>query len=269
MKRNTRILDWRSRALWLREIPVYTYAILNANVADFLRDNPPDGCWSDDMSWLPEESIVDDFVDAFCNYYKGIKAFHGCRPAEMASYYRDGLVGQDGRHVEAAFRDLYVDVPGDLLQRSIDELRERGELEHGKVYFVCTEEELITQCGHYLIQGSEYMMSLAAALCRHRSIGEDFRMRLRNFGIPTIIEANIPFELIPNWNIREMAQVMISQWGTRLLNLEDEGEPRMCVVLNQDLPAKYIVKHSHPREIRDPHKAYSIYRPPITVCEWC
>jgi hypothetical protein len=269
MKLKPHILDWSSRAQWLPELPAYTADILAPDVVDFLRDNPPDGCWSDDMSWLPDESLVDNFIDAFCNYYESVKAFHGCRPIEMASYYNDGLLGQDGRHVETTFRNLYADVPGDVLQRAIDGLRERGEQEHGKIYFVCTEEELVTQCGHYLIQGSEYLMSLAAALCRHHTTGEDFRMRLRDFGIPTIIEVNIPIELIPDWNLREMAQVMISAWGKQILNLEDDGEPRMYVILNQDLPAKYIVNHSHPREIRDPHVAYSTYRPPVTVCEWC
>lgn len=263
------VLDWRSRANWLQKIHVYAATVLDADVVKFLRDTSPEDCWSDDMSWLPDERLVDDFTDALCDYYESVKAFHGCRPTEMTSYYSDGLVGQDGRYVESRFRELYADVPSAALQRAIDELRERGEMEHGKIHFVGTEEELITQCGHYLIQGSEYLMSLAAALCTHHATGEDFRMRLRNFGIPTIIEANIPIKLIPDWNMQEMAQVMISEWGKKLLNLEDDGEPRMCVILNQNLPAKYIVNHSHPKQIRDPHMAYSIYRSPSTVCEWC
>lgn len=88
MKRSSHVLDWRSRAKWLREIPAYTADILNADVVEFLRDNPPDGCWSDDMSWLPDESLVDDFIDALCDYYESVKGFHGCRPTEMGSYYR-------------------------------------------------------------------------------------------------------------------------------------------------------------------------------------
>lgn len=75
MKRSSHVLDWRSRAKWLREIPAYTADILNADVVEFLRDNPPDGCWSDDMSWLPDESLVDDFIDALCDYYESVKGF--------------------------------------------------------------------------------------------------------------------------------------------------------------------------------------------------
>ncbi len=47
------------------------------------------------------------------------------------------------------------------------------------MWLVGSDKYLLMECGHYLIQGSEYLMALAAHLGRSPS-GEDYRSQLRH-----------------------------------------------------------------------------------------
>jgi hypothetical protein len=149
------------------------------------------------MSWLLHPSIVDDFRELFLGFYSHMKGFHGCRPISVRSYYERGMLGQDDSGVLEAFRRIFSDVDARYLDAAIAEMGARGDNERGRIYFLCDDVELVKFCGHYLIQGSEYLIALAACLGAQRFSDEDFRMRLRTSGIPTIFEADIPLSYVP------------------------------------------------------------------------
>ena len=59
----------------------------------------------------------------------------------------------------------------------------------GKVFFCLTLKELVEDCGHYLLYGSEYLLCVANSL----GLGNVLRER----GKATVVECNVPVEQIP------------------------------------------------------------------------
>lgn len=193
----TRILDWRARRGWLSSIKHYAGDLLPAELRAELQATRPE-CWSDNLTWLPDhDDIVPEFCERFIDYYTHIKGFHGCRPTSLISYYENGIFGQKKDHIHKIFREVFADQPVCDLDKAIEQFENRGWQESGKIWLLACDETLLRDCGHYLIQGSEYLMSLAAALCHGRSVGEDYRFRLRKLGIPIVLEVDIPIEFVP------------------------------------------------------------------------
>lgn len=263
------LLDWRNKKEWISAISVYAGDIINENLVEKIRSSDLEGCWSDDMSWLQDEDIVDCFRERLLTHYSHVKAFHGCRPISVRSYYDNGFLGQNKGSIEKQFRELFSDVESNLVEQAISDLNERGISEKGKIYFVCSELDLIECSGHYLIQGSEYIMAMAASLCRLSSASEDYRFRLREAGIPTVFEVNIPISQIPWQQINGLVKVILASWGTLNLFPDDEYERGMSFVLHSNLEAEHISNHIHPSRIKDQHGYTSWYRPKITSCEMC
>ncbi len=119
------------------------------------------------------------------------------------------------------------------------------------MWLVGNDKYLLEECGHYLIQGSEYLMALAAHLGRSPS-GEDYHFRLRNYGIPTILEVDIPVALVPAAQHVEVAKMILSEWAQltarRYLHF---GDMPPCYVMHQDVPADCVRGHYHPERIVD------------------
>jgi hypothetical protein len=264
-----KILDWRDKKKWTSDLNSYAKKILNKKLVNQLLDNDIKGCWADDMSWLPEQNIVKSFKKLFEKFYTHIKCFHGSRPINVSSYYENGLVGQNRDVIESQFRELFSDVDINLIEKCIEKLNNRGESEKGKIYFACNDNNLIEDSGHYLIQGSEYIMSLATCLVRQNNHNEDFRLRLREIGIPTIFEVDIPLEYIPGYQINELVQSIIAAWGNQHLFPDEYHDHEMGFVIYKDIEPSNIVDHWHPKRIKDPHSGHVWYYSEVTVCEMC
>jgi hypothetical protein len=262
------VLDWRAKRDWLSAINDYAPDILGENLLQKIRSSNITGCWSDNMSWLPDPGIVDLVESRFRSHYSHVKGFHGCRPSSVRNYYEKGLVGQNKLSIENQFNEVFKGVSSDLLEQAISQHNERGGSEKGKIYFVCSDTALIESCGHYLIQGSEYMMAMAASLCRLDNRVRDYRLRLRKFGIPTIFEVNIPLNIVPDIQIRDLVRTIVASWGDINLFPDDAYNHEVSFVLHVDVDPEHIVRHTHPEKIHDPHFS-SWYRPEITRCEMC
>ncbi len=149
----------------MANIQHYANDLLGPSIRNRIAQDRPK-CWSDDMSWLPDsEDIVPEFISRFTTYYGYFKGFHGCRPLTLSSYYEQGLVGQNSAELFAIFREIFSDVPQDKIDRVVEQFSDRGLRERGAIWFVGDDASLIEDCGHYAIQGSEFLMALAAALC--------------------------------------------------------------------------------------------------------
>jgi hypothetical protein len=264
-----RVFDWRKRRSWLVRTRHYARDILTPDLKAYLSRVRPD-CWSDDLSWLPDhEYLVPEFTSALTGYYTHFKGFHGCRPTSLSSYLEHGLVGQRSEHLNKLFREIFADVEANSVEGVIQQFTDRSHSERGATWLLGCDKYLVNQCGHYLIQGSEYLMALAANLGPSRH-GEDFRFRLRNCGVPTVLEVDIPVWHVPQSQHTEVAKMILSEWGqlaTRK-SLHLRGDPP-CYVLRKDLPPECLVGHYHPERIRDPHNGYRTYASPILNCDGC
>lgn len=262
-------LDWRNRRSWLASMRHYAGDIITPQLRNHIASTRPE-CWSDDLSWLPDaDDLLDAFVEALITYYTHFKGFHGCRPLRLRSYYEQGLVGQDSALLAQSFREIFVDAPPAELDRALRELSGRAGGEQGKVWLVGSEEFLLRECGHYMIQGSEMLMSLAARLGVSSS-GEDYRFRLRQYGVPTILEVDIPVSLIPSPQHYEVARTMLSEWGQlsarRALRM---GSIPPCYVVREAIPPQCICSHHHPARIHDPHQGRRIFTNKLLTCDVC
>lgn len=260
-----RVLDWRKRRSWLASIRHYASSLLTAEVREHVRQARPD-CWPDDMSWLPDHGwLVREFSGRMADYYSHFKAFHGCRPVATGSYLKDGLIGQNKDNIQRTFRQIYSEWPPEALARAIEQVEATSPSEAGKVWLLGCDRKLVEGCGHYLIQGSEYLMTLAGALGEYPA-----QQRLRNIGVPTIFEVDLPVSYVPAEQRMEVARNILSAWGQgvarRPLGL-NSGSP--CFEIRRTIPPEHIRGHWHPEQIVDPHRGCSTYYNPYRFCPVC
>ena len=262
-----KVLDWRNRRSWLASIRHYAGHVLTAELRQHLAQEQPE-CWSDDLCWLPDsEYILPEFTGSLTSYYTHFKGFHGCRPSSVSSYYERGLLGQNSDLLCDIFREIFSDVPKEDVENAIRQFADRSNSERGAMWLVGSDKFLIEQCGHYLIQGSEYLMALAAHLSRSPS-GEGFR--LRQYGIPTILEVDIPVKLVPGAQQVEVAKMILSEWGQLAARRPmGFGDDPPCYVVRQDIPPECVRGHCHPERIIDPHKGHRSYANPLLTCDVC
>lgn len=264
-----RVLDWRKRGRWLRAIPNYATQVLTIDVRRRVEIARPK-CWSDDLAWLPHyEELVPEFCEKLWGYYTHAKAFHGCRPDSVASYFEYGLQGQSLDRILQKFREIFADVPTELLDRAVEVMHSRRADERGCIWFSGDDEKMIRDHGHYIINGSEYLLALAAHIDNVDRWGEDYRLRLRTVGIPTILEVDIPVDLIPENQKLEVARMILSEWGQLRARKPLGRSSSPCYVVRCDIPASCIKAHYHPTCIPDFHTNDGPYQNRQVTCELC
>tara|TARA_R110000868_G_scaffold349834_1_gene611159 strand:+ start:2081 stop:2752 length:672 start_codon:yes stop_codon:yes gene_type:complete len=220
------------------------------------------------MDWLPNhDDVVPYFCDQMSSFYTHFKAFHGCRPESLSSYYEQGIRGQNAESIVQKFRALFADLPKTDIEQAIENMKRRESSEKGKIWLSGDDGEMLDQFGHYLINGSEYLLALAANLERG-NYSEDHRLRLRTIGIPTIIEVDIPVDLIPPAQKLAVAKMILSKWGQLRTRRPLGMSLSTCYVVHSDIPAECIKGHYHPPSILDPHQHKNYINKEIR-CDHC
>jgi hypothetical protein len=126
---------------------------------------------------------------------------------------------------------------------------------------VVSDKCLLDQAAHYLIHGSEWIMSL---------FDEHARRYLRDIGVPTLLEIDLPFTATNPSDRCAFAEDMLMEWTRLACNGEEWIAPiNISFLLVKDLPAKCIVGHSHPPGLRNPHNRERLYRSPVITCKHC
>lgn len=112
-------------------------------------------------------------------------------------------------------------------------------------------------------------MALTARLTRFDLYGEDYRWRLREIGIPTVLEVDIPFALVREGQRVELAKMILFAWGQNVTGRQLGRDSSPCYVIHQDIPPECIKAHYHPKRIRDVHREPGTYVSNVTRCEMC
>lgn len=244
-------LDWQDRHEWLVAITNYAGGILDRNVQQHIRRSRS-YCDSDDLRWLPLETIAPEFFDAFSTYYTSIRAFHGCRPLNVEAYLESGFSGHSAARLKEEFLFRFPEVHRDVVYLAAKELDHSREGEHNKTWFVLTETELIERCGTYIVHGSEYLAALAQRVSQ-LTHDVDYFTALQNSGYPTIIEVELPLEYLPEAQLRVIAGELLSSWG-RTITKRPFGSAVPCVSIWRPLAAQHITGHTHPAKVRDGYR---------------
>lgn len=262
-----KVLDWRNRRSWLRDIRSYASTVLTQELVGALERDRPE-CWSDVMDWLPNyDEVVPAFCEQISSFYTHFKAFHGCRPESLSTYYLYGVKGQNAESIIQKFRTIFADVSPADIENAIEDMKEREASEKGKIWLTGDDRVMLDHYGHYAINGSEYLLGLAASLSRG-NYSEDYRLRLRKIGIPTILEVDIPIGLIPHAQRMAVAKMILSEWGQLRTRRPLGMSSPPSYVIRADIPPGCIKTHYHPAKIQDPHQ-YNCYVNHAVWCEHC
>ncbi|MFA6025548.1 MAG: hypothetical protein WC727_03840, partial [Ignavibacteriaceae bacterium] len=154
-----------------------------------------------------------EFLQYFKNTYSHLLTFHGCRPSDILSYYKYGLLVLDVELQNKYYEKMFLNknfnkVTLDDFNFAISTLKK--EKRENELYLAIDDKELIEFAGHYLIYGSEYIMCLAAILSER--IGIDYKASLREIGKPTVFKIKLPVYLVNDKDISHMFKYLFRLW---------------------------------------------------------
>jgi hypothetical protein len=193
MAQNQNVFVWNNYQQWRKTVLLLLADLVDKNVLDELRKNQPRCFAADNLEWLDRaikkvkgiaySDICATLIDRFSNHYQFIRAFHGCRPESVESYKEHGLLPSDPALLNKLAFQLFPQKEK-AVEAVIKDLEKCHECYEGKVYFCLQLEELVEDCGHYLLYGSEHLGAIGIR------IGEPQVLRQR--GRATAIECNVP-----------------------------------------------------------------------------
>jgi hypothetical protein len=198
--------------------------------------------------------------------YTHIRGYHACRPIDFDSYYKNGLRILNLVDLKPIAVNIFCSHFPDLTPKDITEGFEyvNGETRQGFLYFAIDKRELLTYSGHYLIYGSEFLHGVAVYL--RGKHGYNYSSILKNMGIPTIFECNIPIEYLNQSTIDDLDSIL-----QKYVNSNLKTSPRIdfSLIISKPINSDLIVNHSHPKRIPDPINQMMIYISPNTKCPLC
>lgn len=220
--------------------------------------------WKDCRSWPkdwprfccePDDPKLKTYGEQLRNSYSSICCYHGARPANVQAYYESGLrlTNSSGlvSYAKAVFSDpIFPAITENEILQAIEEL---GCGDSGKLFLTLDDRNLLENAGHYLIYGSEFVMSIAGHLTGHHHV--DCQQLLKAIGKPTVFELNIPTKWVSASELSQLARSI----GIEEPNAGEPGVIDFTLVLRRSLPASCVVGHYHPRDVRDWHRGGSTY----------
>lgn len=234
--------------------------MIDQSVFAELKSNRPKYFVSDDLSWLDkaitqakgiiEPDICRTLMERLPGRYKFVRAFHGCRAVSNQSYLEHGVLPSDPDVLNRIAYEIFFDKK--RVEAAIQRLAQKDvktsykDHNRGKVFFCLQKEELVEDCGHYLLYGSEYL------LCIANGVGEPEALRKR--GRATVIECNVPTNNMPVDYLRclagEILREIFEKYCDRTYRAEilSFGFP-----ITIKVPPENIVEFHHPTSIRNPH----------------
>lgn len=266
MKHNRRSIIWQNYVSWENDIRQLMVDILDDAVVSRFLAAPPKYVVSDDTSWL--DDIVQEvsgakvdvkatLAERLFENFQALRAFHGCCPRDISSYYRDGILPLDYERAERFARshflsDAFPEISEDELLKAMEECK--SQYRGGHVYFEANEKFLKDHCGHYLLYGSEYLVAVAATLTR-QDRRRDYRHSLKGLGTPTVFVCDVPLELISSDIRLELAGSMLEVLFEHFLN-KTYRHPQIGnsfgFSTRKALEPEFIMDHYHPQVVRDP-----------------
>ena len=266
---NKRVFVWKNFTEWKPVLEGMFSDILTADFIDRIRQNKSRIEYHDDPIFeelanreMPS-IITPEKITDFRQLYSHIRVYHGCRPVDVKSYYRDGIAPcEEMRKIQIdRFRSIFLN--GEYPELTEEMLQKSVKMTHNPdigSYFVLDDNFMIEGHGHYLIYGSEYLCGLVSNLPVENI--EKYRSVLRKIGKPTILEIDLPniIDLAPDERIRKILERILGEWMHNIAYDETRaGIFNLPWGVPKTLPPEYICSHFSPREIRDSLMGNKIY----------
>jgi hypothetical protein len=246
---------------WKRGFANAISKLFNERTIRFLTENPPDHIVSDDMTWLQNAissvSAIDLYnidsilFDALVRRYSHLRCYHGCRPLDLNSYWRDGLRIAKTEELLSVARTRLTgpfcpEVSDIAFQCAVAKSKPYTE---GEINFAFCDKAMMNEFGHYALYGSEFITSVAMALPIPL---EDPRQLLKRSGTPTVLILDVPLIQIDRGMIEEIGRCMVQQLFCDALNRDHSEDWSGGFAITSNLPSDCIAGHYHPVKIFDP-----------------
>lgn len=258
-----RVWNWQALPTWRDEMWRLLSDVVDAAVIAEFRQSPPEFIVSDDLSWLDdivrkvtgrEVDTKDLLANRLLKRYDAIRAFHGARPIDVETYYKEGLRLLDAERVEASSRSTFLsgsfpELTPAHIENAIQAVGR--DMREGRLYFEANERMLVEHCAHYMLYGSEYMVGIAAHIEGHR----DYRQVLKQHGTPTVFVCDIPLDYMHPNAVAEFAGMAVEVLFKSILE-PNYSHPLVGsgagICLRRALCPDCIVSHYHPQGLKDP-----------------
>jgi hypothetical protein len=259
MMPSKKVFIWTEYPKWRRVARRIMGEYLSKDVVACLRAHPPRHVAADNLDWLDDAvqrvtgyrpNTKAHLADGLIKHYQFVRAYHGCRPVSLNSYRKGGIVPSNISDLQAIARQIFKRKEG--VEEAILHLASSSRFlpyeQHnsGQVFFCLTRSELVELCGHYLLQGSEYLQCIAVRI--------DENHVLRKRGKATVIECDIPIGDVDPRTISAIAGYMLERIGDGLLRRFPESSGDSCgFSIEVPLAPQNIVSIGHPTGIPNPH----------------
>lgn len=189
---------------------------------------------------LIQSKIPKSFI--FENEFTHIRAFHGCRPLDIHTYYSHGIqmINKERLLHETLYRLKDNFVAEKRIIEVFEEHWQSETIEEKSIWFTASMKELILTAGHYMIYGSEFIQGIAADLSIHQL--------LKNHGIPTIVSVDVPIETIPTEYLKCLED--------NIKNKDTSGGFKSTSPISKN----NVIEHFHPLKIVDWHNGGIYYQ---------
>ena len=235
---------------------------------------PVEGLYIDDPEWidrlqleLRKDEDAETLASALGDDLLGaaLRVYHACRPLDAGVFHRDGLRVNDPEALAEEFRQIVGSSEALAWMRpELEALlaeNEHKDRDTGRLY-VCADDRLYAKdSGHYLLYGSEWVQVV---------LGFEGRPVLLERGAPTIVEIDLPLNVVHSSDRDAFARKLLHEWSRQVV--EDDGRsPNLDFTfrLRRGVPAAWVVGHTHPVRICDPFELRRVRVNRFTDCPAC
>jgi hypothetical protein len=190
----------------------------------------------------------------FSSRFSKIRAYHGCAPTEIQSYYTNGILPLAAAAVNEQIRQeflnsQYPEITPEILAQAISETG--TDMRKGRLFLALDARSLL-DCGHYLRYGSEYRTGIAAAMFRITRVRE-YRLAFRDRGKPTIFTCDVPIDIVDASDRAELiAKIVMVSISSRTDTEYVHYPLDFTIKLGVPVAPTWVVTHTHPEGVRDP-----------------
>lgn len=263
------VFSWSDPDAWRGHVLSIVYHIWGNEVVDAIVKDPPSYIFVGNLHWfksyLEKEIQVDfetkyhSFVSYFYKTWTHVKAFHGTCIESTTDFYKNGIqpinLNESSRFAIEFFKKQCPRLDIVTCKNALNNMKETYNETDEQTFFAIDKEHLVKHCSHYMLYGSEYLLSFAVAL---QSVGAnkafcDYRRHLKGRGDPIIFECEIPIRRIPYSILQELSNILISETFRWVLRPEHAPESRRFgFPISGGLKPKHIIRHYSPECLVDP-----------------
>jgi hypothetical protein len=271
------VVDLRDPRSWHAVIEWIVHRQIPPAVIAALRQVPAAKMYDDTMKYLdgalgdagaePVDRLLPGLQCAVSRGFSALRAFHGCKPVSLDSYYRSGITPLTRRWLVQEAFDLFE---GSIPRAELQRVAAKADLgiRRGLVWFATDPDELTGLAGHYLVYGPESMNCLwQHDPARFRESQERQRQR----GVPTLFECAVPMALIGREWKHELTKTLVTRlFKGRSVTPDPDGESGdWGFSVRRPVGPEHFIGHTHPAVIYDPLRHGIDYRNPVLRCPWC